>query len=210
MYEDEYGDEMDYEEELPEDDEDNISEDEDEDLEDLEGSMGEIEGLPGDHDVDVEVIMEGDDEDDEDDEDDDDEDASDSDDSHDSDNEDDDAHLELLDEVAHVHELAHADDAGDWISDNDGDGDEYDERGADDDVLDLDDDLPAIGGIAGQIIRAVADGHPAEEAENMLQQMEEHMAEHQRDPISLLNEEYDEEMDEDGKIDESTSLQTNG
>src|SRR3954467_15811895 len=55
MYEGEYDDGMDYEEDMPEDDEDNVS-DEDED----EG-MGPIEGLSGEHGVDVEVIMEDDD-----------------------------------------------------------------------------------------------------------------------------------------------------
>lgn len=74
MYDDEYGDEMDYDEEMPEDDGEVVSE-EDEDLD------GPIEGLPGDSGMDIEVLIdddgEHDEEDDEDDEDDDDDDEGD-------------------------------------------------------------------------------------------------------------------------------------
>ncbi|GIJ81976.1 hypothetical protein Asppvi_000479 [Aspergillus pseudoviridinutans] len=67
MYDDEYGDEMDYDEDMPEDDGEVVSDEEDE----IEG-VGPIEGLPGDSGMDIEVVI--DDEDDEDDEDDDEED----------------------------------------------------------------------------------------------------------------------------------------
>ncbi|KAL4909049.1 hypothetical protein BDW74DRAFT_174265 [Aspergillus multicolor] len=71
MYDDEYPDEMDYEEDMAEDDGEVVSDEEDE----IEG-VGPIEGLPGDHGMDIEVVIddEDDDDDDEDDEDDDDED----------------------------------------------------------------------------------------------------------------------------------------
>ncbi|KAL2821931.1 hypothetical protein BJX63DRAFT_427294 [Aspergillus granulosus] len=78
MYDDEYGEEMDYEEDLPEDDGEVVSDEED----DIEG-MGPIEGLPGDSGMDIEVVIdddEDDDDDDEDDEDDEDDDQSDIDD----------------------------------------------------------------------------------------------------------------------------------
>lgn len=68
MYDDEYGDEMDYDEDMPEDDGEVVSDEEDE----IEG-VGPIEGLPGDSGMDIEVVID-DDEDDEDDEDDDEED----------------------------------------------------------------------------------------------------------------------------------------
>ncbi|KAF7160404.1 hypothetical protein CNMCM5623_005959 [Aspergillus felis] len=64
MYDDEYGDEMDYDEDMPEDDGEVVSDEEDE----IEG-VGPIEGLPGDSGMDIEVVL--DDEDDEDDEEDD-------------------------------------------------------------------------------------------------------------------------------------------
>ncbi|KAL4738324.1 hypothetical protein BDV11DRAFT_138750 [Aspergillus similis] len=67
MYDDEYPDEMDYEEEMAEDDGEVISDEEDE----IEG-VGPIEGLPGDNGMDIEVVIDDEDEDDEDDEDDDD------------------------------------------------------------------------------------------------------------------------------------------
>ncbi|OJJ40648.1 hypothetical protein ASPWEDRAFT_102518 [Aspergillus wentii DTO 134E9] len=61
MYDDEYGEEMDYDEDMPEDDGEVVSDEDD----DIEG-VGPIEGLPGDNGMDIEVVI--DDEDDEDDE----------------------------------------------------------------------------------------------------------------------------------------------
>jgi len=90
MYEEGYEDEMDYDEE-PEDAEDNISEDED--IED----MGEIEGLNGDHGVDVDVIIDGEDDDE------DEEGDESSDEEHDSD--DDDARVEIIDETGDIQQI---------------------------------------------------------------------------------------------------------
>lgn len=73
MYDDEYGEEMDYDEDLPEDDGEVVSDEEDE----IEG-VGPIEGLPGDNGMDIEVVID-DDEDDEDDDEDDEDDEDDSD-----------------------------------------------------------------------------------------------------------------------------------
>ncbi|KAF2143278.1 uncharacterized protein K452DRAFT_225432 [Aplosporella prunicola CBS 121167] len=56
IYGDEYGDEMEYEEEIDHDGDDVVS-DEDEDIE----GMGEMEGLPGDVGDDVEIVIEGED-----------------------------------------------------------------------------------------------------------------------------------------------------
>ncbi|PWY87297.1 ubiquitin-protein ligase [Aspergillus sclerotioniger CBS 115572] len=67
MYDDEYGEEMDYDEDLPEDDGEVVSDEEDE----IEG-VGPIEGLPGDNGMDIEVVI-TDEEDDDDDDDEDDE-----------------------------------------------------------------------------------------------------------------------------------------
>ncbi|KAL4979162.1 hypothetical protein BDW66DRAFT_118973 [Aspergillus desertorum] len=67
MYDDEYPDEMDYEEEMAEDDGEVVSDEEDE----IEG-VGPIEGLPGDDGMDIEVVIDDEDDDDDDDEDEDD------------------------------------------------------------------------------------------------------------------------------------------
>ena len=74
MYDDEYGDDMDYDEELAENDGEVVS-DEDEEIH----GAGPIEGLPGDTGMDIEVLIEGDEdgEDDDDDEDDDEDDEDD-------------------------------------------------------------------------------------------------------------------------------------
>ncbi|KAI9820754.1 MAG: hypothetical protein M1827_005124 [Pycnora praestabilis] len=61
MYDDEYGDEMEFEEEMPGEDGDVIS-DEDEEIEGME----HMEGLPGDVGMDVEVVIDGDEDEDED------------------------------------------------------------------------------------------------------------------------------------------------
>ncbi|KAG9244021.1 hypothetical protein BJ878DRAFT_422297 [Calycina marina] len=116
MYEEGYEEEMDYDEE-PEDAEDNVSEDED-----IEG-MGEIEGLDGDHGVDVEVIM---DDEDDDDEDDDDEDES----STSEDDEEDDARVEIIDEAGEIQQMAEHDmDMDGWDTDEEDDDDEHHDHG---------------------------------------------------------------------------------
>lgn len=86
MYDDEYGDEMEYEEDLPGDNGDVVSEED----EDIEGT-GHIEGLPGDVGMDVEVVIDGDEDDDPSDEDD--EDDEDSEDMEEGDE------IEIIDEV---------------------------------------------------------------------------------------------------------------
>ena len=89
MYDDEYDDGMEYEEELERDGDEVISDEE----EDADGP-GHVEGLPGDVGMNVEVVIGGD----EDDEEDDDE-PSDDDDPEDSDDMDEDEDLEIIDEI---------------------------------------------------------------------------------------------------------------
>ncbi|KAL1884389.1 hypothetical protein VTK73DRAFT_83 [Phialemonium thermophilum] len=153
MYDEEFGDELDYGDDMSADDE-NVS-DEDEEL----GEMGNIEGLPGDPNV-VEVIMgEDDDDDDDDDEDDDmdddddedepsDEDEEDEDDMGSEDMEDDEDQIEIYDEGNPV-----GDDGGsDWESDSDGDeGDEeeidYEAEAQDLDEQVIDDQMGRFGNL---------------------------------------------------------------
>jgi E3 ubiquitin-protein ligase HUWE1 len=163
MYEGEYEDEMDYEEDV--DAEDNIS-DEDEEVE----GMGPIEGLSGDHGVDVEVIME-DDDDDEDDEDDSSQDDEDDEDEHDS--EDDDARVEIIDEAGNVQELGE-EDIDDWESDDhddDGEEEDYEGQAADQEEQELHEmnAMEMAGGPIGHLVRALGGG---EDAEDMIEQME--------------------------------------
>jgi E3 ubiquitin-protein ligase HUWE1 len=150
MYEGEYGDEMEMEyEEDPEDDEDNIS-DEDEDIE----GMGPIEGLPGDHGVDVEVIMD-DDDDDESSSGDHDDDDDDEDDEHDS--EDDDARVEIIDEAGNIQELDEEEIIGEWESDDEGDEEEeedYEGQTADQEEEQIH-AMEAMGGPLGHLVRAL-------------------------------------------------------
>ena len=56
MFDDEYGDEMDYEEEPIRDHDEVISDEDDEDIEGMD-DIGEIEGVPGDVDIDIDVVM---------------------------------------------------------------------------------------------------------------------------------------------------------
>lgn len=88
MYDDEYDDGMEYEDELDRDGDEVISDEE----EDTDGP-GNVEGLPGDVGMDVEVVIDGDDDDDEDDE------PSDDDDPEDSDDMDEDEEVEIIDEI---------------------------------------------------------------------------------------------------------------
>lgn len=88
MYDEEYGDEMEYEEDLPGDDGDVVSEED----EDIEG-VGHMEGLPGDVGMDVEVVIDGDEDDDPSEDEDDDEDEEDSEDMEDGDE------VEIIDEI---------------------------------------------------------------------------------------------------------------
>ncbi|KAG0646144.1 HECT-type E3 ubiquitin transferase [Hyphodiscus hymeniophilus] len=198
MYEGEYDEEMDYEEEMAEDDEDNIS-DEDEDIE----GIGPIEGLSGD----VEVIMEE--------EDDDEEDGSSDEDDDEHDSEDDDARVEIIDEAGNIQELGADDDMEEWESEDghdqdDDDEEDYEAQAADQEEAELHgmdamgmDEM--VGGPLGHLVRALGGG---EDAEEMLERMEEQMEAEGIDPADddermgaeYLEAEIDE--DEDGDDDE--------
>jgi E3 ubiquitin-protein ligase HUWE1 len=191
MYEGGYDDEeMEYEEEIAEDDEDNIS-DEDEEL----GGMGEIEGIPGDHGVDVEVILEGDEDDDEDDEDD--EDPSDEDDEEDSEDiEDDDEHIEIVDEDGNSHPLGEGDDEDEdeWQSEVD-DEEDYDGRVADEEEVERGQGMEHIArGAIGHLVRALGGDGPSGAVE-MLQRIEDETmdADAQRELENYLEDGQDEE-----------------
>jgi E3 ubiquitin-protein ligase HUWE1 len=200
MYDDGYGDEMEYEEDMAEDEDDNIS-DEDEDIE----GIGHIEGLPGDHAVDVEVIMEEDDDDDDDEEDDeDDEEDSDDDDDHGS--EDDDARVEIIDELGETQHLADDDDLEEWESD-DGDDEgedeeDYEAQAQDEDEAHMHQGLDVasmVGGPLGELVRALGGG---EGAVDILERMEEQMEAEGLEPgddEERVGGEYMEDGDGDGK-----------
>jgi E3 ubiquitin-protein ligase HUWE1 len=190
MYEDEYGDEMEYEEDMADDAEDNIS-DEDEDIE----GMGHIEGLPGDHAMDVEVIME-----EEDDDEDDDESGSDED-----DEEDDDGRVEIIDEAGDIQHLAEDDDLDEWESDDGHDeGDEeedYEGHAQDEDEVHLHQGLDVghmVDGPLGDLVRALGGG---EGAVDILERMEEQMEAEGLDPDDedRMGGDYMEDGEGDGK-----------
>ncbi|CZR52630.1 related to TOM1 protein [Phialocephala subalpina] len=197
MYEGEYDDEMDYEEE-PVDAEDGIS-DEDEEIE----GMGPIEGLSGDHNLDVEVILEEDD-DDEDDEDDSSDDDDDDDDEHDS--EDDDARVEIIDEAGNVQQLAEDDDMGEWESDEgdeDGEEEDYEGQAADQEEEQLH-AMEAMGGPLGHLVRALG-GDDA--AADILERMEaEGVDMDAGDDDERVPGEYAEEDDEEGDEDDEDDM----
>jgi len=171
MYEGEYDEEaLEYGEEMEEDDEEDISDDDAE----LEG-IGEIEGLPGDHAVDVEVIMgeeDGDDDDDDDDEDDSEEEDDDDDDSDDMDGVDDeDGRVEIVDEDGNTHQLGEGDEGEDWQSEDDEEG-EYEGRAADEEE-ERDHEMGHIArGAIGHLVRALG-GDDHEGAVEILQRMED-------------------------------------
>ncbi|KAH6656670.1 hypothetical protein BKA67DRAFT_511823 [Truncatella angustata] len=128
MYDDEYGEEMEYDEDVSLDGENDVS-DEDEDVEGMEGmeGMGHIEGLPGELGV-VEVTMEDDDDEDDDEMDEDDEDMSEDDEELGSDEMD-----EMGDQIEIVDDEGNPvedDGASGWESDTDDEGevDEDDEH----------------------------------------------------------------------------------
>jgi len=172
MYdEDGYDDEMDgYDEGPIEDDEDNIS-DEDEDLE----GMGEIEGLDGDHGMDVEVIMDDDEDDEEnsssDDDDDDEDEDEDEDDDMDEDVEDD--RVEIIDHDGNAHPLEELDDEDAWQSEEDEDEEEdYEGMAADEEEEAI--HAGELGhGPLGRLIQTFGgDGHDGE-INNLLQRIED-------------------------------------
>jgi hypothetical protein len=187
MYEDGYGDEMEYEEE-PEDDEDNISEED----EDIEG-IGPIEGLSGDHNLEVEVVMDDDDDDDDDGE------GSDS----DVGSEDDDARVEIIDEAGNIQEIGAEEGMEDW-EDEDGedDDDEDDDDGEEEDyegqAQDADEeqihDLEGMigGGPLGELVRALGGGNPSA-MEDMVERMQEEEQE-ELERAEIEDEEAEERM----------------
>ncbi|KAF2201941.1 hypothetical protein GQ43DRAFT_480293 [Delitschia confertaspora ATCC 74209] len=130
MYEDQYADDMEYDEDMgPEEDPDEVVSDEDEEM----GEMGDIEGLPGDVPMDVEVVLEDDldgtDSEEEDMDTEDDEDDEDGDD--DMDDMDDMDDIEAMEEVTGDDENASLAEDDDAWSDEDGhdfEGDEMDEH----------------------------------------------------------------------------------
>ncbi|RDL40186.1 Hect, E3 ligase [Venustampulla echinocandica] len=193
MYEGEYDEEMDYEDEV--EDGDDVISDEDEEID----GMGPIEGLPGDHGVDVEVIMG-----DHDDDDDDDDEGSSGDDEDDS--EDDDARVEIIDEIEDGEGIGDDDDMDEWESDNDDEGDEDDyEHAADQDEHELHAmEAMDMGGQLGHIVRALGGEDAAEMMERMEEQMEAEGIDHDEDEEDedrlgpdFIDEGDEEEDDED-------------
>lgn len=189
MYEGEYGEEMDYEVD-PGDQEDNIS-DEDEEIEGME----HVEGLGGDHGVDVEVIMD----DDGDEEDEDLDSSSDDDEEHDS--EDDDGRVEIIDEAGNIAQI-NEDEMGEWESDNEGqeeddvEEEDYEGQAADDEEAQLH-AMEQMGGPIGQLVRALGDSDAAE----MIERMEAEGLDvgDEEDDDRIIPAEYDDEGDEEGK-----------
>ncbi|KAM0315274.1 hypothetical protein ACHAO8_004040 [Botrytis cinerea] len=210
MYEGEYDDGMEYEEEMEQDDEENVS-DEDDD----EDGMGPIEGLSGDHGVDVEVIMEDEDEEDDDDDDDDDSEDDDDDDEHGSDGmEEDDARIEILDEAGNVQELAEDEDLDEWESENDEDmqeddeedfGEGYEVPGEDSEGAHVHSHSMGDMGPIGNLVRALAGAGDEEDAVEMLQRLEEEGVgdpeDDEEEPLGEYMEEIEEEEDEDDEDD---------
>jgi E3 ubiquitin-protein ligase HUWE1 len=189
MYDDEYGDEMEYEEGISVDGEENVS-DEDEEVE----GMGHIEGLPGDLGV-VEVTMDDDDDDDDEDDDDmdeDDDEVSEDDDEFGSDGMDGiEDRIEIVDDEGNPVE---DDGASGWESETDGDEEEDDDDEDDEDdyeaeAQDLEEaqihgleDIDGLGRI-GNIMRAIQeDGYEP------------------GDDLNNGNPYLEEEDDEDGKL----------
>ncbi|RDW82428.1 hypothetical protein BP6252_03540 [Coleophoma cylindrospora] len=197
MYEGEYDEEgIDYDEDMEEDDEDNISEED----EDIDG-MGPIEGLDGDHGMDVEVIMDDDDGEDSDgssgDSDDDDEDEEDSDDM-----DDDDARVEIIDELGNVHDAGNEDDeAEEWESDDD-DEEDYEGQAADEEEARSHTMDDMQNSPLGHLVRALgSDDH--EGAVEILQRMDEDALDDEAEHIGEYLEEVDEdEEDEEDDMDE--------
>ncbi|OBT49275.1 hypothetical protein VE00_00448 [Pseudogymnoascus sp. WSF 3629] len=189
MYdEDGYEEEMEgYEDGPIEDDEDNIS-DEDEDLE----GMGEIEGLDGDHGMDVEVIMDDDEDDDESgssDEDDEDEDD-------DMDEDDEDDRVQIIDNEGNPHPLAELDDEEDWESEDEDEEEDYEGMAADEE----EEAMHAGGhGPLGRLVHAFGgDPHHHGEIDNLLQRIED---ERGGDPDMDI-EYLDDDHEEDDEVDE--------
>lgn len=188
MYEDQYGDEMEYEEEVGEEDE--VLSDEDEDIE----GIGPIEGLSGDHNLNVEVIMNDDDDEIGEDE----EGTSgedDEEDSEDSEDDDDDARVEIIDEAEEIDQLAEdEEEIGAWESDEE-DAAEVDFEGqaADQEEARVH-GLNDVDGALGHLLRTLGGG---EDAADIIERMEAEGIDVGDD--EQLAGEYMEEIDDEGK-----------
>ena len=202
MYEGEFGDEMEYDEEPDQDDV--ISEDD----EDGPDGMGPIEGLSGDHGVDVEVIME-DDDDDEDEDDSSDHDEEDDDDD-DEDDMDDDARIEIIDELGEVQELVEGEDMVEWESDGNDEENQneenYEDEGEDLGADHMHDhhhhhhDMNPDGAL-GQLLRSLGEGEAAAELLDRIEagQMDDDddMDEDEPNPDEFMDDLDEDEDDED-------------
>ncbi|KAI1005296.1 E3 ubiquitin-protein ligase [Podosphaera aphanis] len=189
----EYGDEMDYDDgDMDEDDEDNISEEED----DIEG-IGPIEGLSGDHAMEVEVIM--DDQNDDDDSSADDDDDPDSNDDDDDDDEDDDHRVEIIEELEDIqHQLEEdgEDLADEW--DSDGEDDEGVVHEDFEDQYEDHDEHPTIDiGAMGHLVRALGDDPAAIEMLGRLAEVDEQNGDHVVADYADDDDEDDENEDAD-------------
>lgn len=207
MYEGEYDDGMEYEEDMEQDDEENVSDEDDDD------DMGPIEGLSGDHHVDVEVIMEDEEDDDEDDDsdDEDDDDDDDDDDEHGSDGmEDDDARIEILDEAGNVQQLAEDEDLDEWESEDDEEMEEDDEEDYEEGYQGPEEnegahvhthsmgDMGPLGNLVRVLAGAGADDE--EDAVEMLQRLEDEGVGDPEDDEEEPLGEYMEDIEEEGML----------
>ncbi|CAD6504998.1 BgTH12-00497 [Blumeria graminis f. sp. triticale] len=201
---DEYVDEMDYDDgDMDEDDEDNISEEDE-----IEG-IGPIEGLSGDHGVEVEVIM--DDHDDDDDSSANDDDDDDEPDSDDIDDEDDDHRVEIIEELEDIQQLDDDDElAGEWESDGQEDDEEGDVYGGQYD----DQEQPTTIGIGtmGHLVRALGDDPATIEILGRMAEGEEHDDEHAVEYGDGGDDDDDDDVDEneDGIYDIQYPMENTG
>ena len=147
MYDDEYGDEMEFEDELERDGDEVVSDDD----EDLDGA-GHMEGLPGDARMDVEVIIDGEDDQ-----------SEDGDDSEDEDDEDED--MDDDDEVEIIDDEMNGDDENDSLAD-----DPENEWQDEDDGDDRNEDQLSEGLQLGAAVEG--DGHLIEDEDAHREQME--------------------------------------
>ncbi|KAF3481342.1 DNA binding protein URE-B1 [Arthroderma uncinatum] len=199
MYDDEFDEEMEYEEEMPENDGEVVS---DEDEEDMDG-RGPMEGLPGDAPMDIEVLIDGDSEDD-DDEDDDEEDDED-----DDEDEDDEGSSHLDERIV----------AGEITGDNDNNSlqDGEDEWESEEGSEEADDELAMMNQLEIELGGGMAQGEhnrPGQpHLENLLRVLEETGASVERLDREMdhgmrdlgedfIEDDLNEEEDEDEEVDE--------
>ncbi|KIW06428.1 hypothetical protein, variant [Verruconis gallopava] len=194
MYADEYGDEMEYEEEMPHDHDEVVS-DEEAELAD----MGPIEGLPGDVPVGMEIVgMEVEDEDDSEDS------SEDTDDEDEEDDEDVEDEMDDGDEEMDMEEdeSIEADD-DDWESQpEDEDGEDYPIQ--DEGAHDFQDDPRNMSAALDEIVRALEGG--GEERDDLLQRLDDYDGDlgedHEVIDGDMQEEEEDDDDDEEEDFDE--------